>query len=143
MAATYESDKYGPTEEQLRYANLLNKGMLIGLVALCITFIVYAFGILPSVVPKSDMPNYWIHSVHDYLHHTGIEAGWNWITQLGKGDMLNFAPIAFLGAVTIFCFLAIIPQLFRKKDTVYGILAVIEVVVLVVAASGILGVGGH
>ncbi len=135
--------KAGPTEEQLTYANILNKGMLIGLLGLLVTFVVYVFGILSPVVPKSDMPKYWIHSVHDYLHHTGIQTGWNWITQLGKGDMLNFAPIAFLGAVTIFCFVAVIPMFFRKKDTVYGVLAVIEVLVLIVAASGILGVGGH
>jgi hypothetical protein len=65
------------------------------------------------------------------------------MTQLGKGDMLNFAPIAFLGAVTIFCYLAILPIFIRKKDTVYTLLAVLEVAVLVIAASGILGAGGH
>lgn len=135
--------KAGPTEEQLVYASLLNKGMLAGLIGLLVTFVIYVLGILAPVIPKEDMPGYWIHSVHDYLHHTGLQAGWNWITQLGKGDMLNFAPIAFLGAVTIFCFLRIIPILFRKKDTLYGFLAIIEVLVLTVAASGILGVGGH
>jgi hypothetical protein len=135
--------KAGPTEEQLVYASLLNKGMVAGLIGLLVTFVIYAFGILAPVIPKKDMPGYWIHSVHDYLHHTGLQGGWNWITQLGKGDMLNFAPIAFLGAVTIFCFLRIIPIFFRKKDTLYGFLAIIEVLVLMVAASGILGVGGH
>jgi hypothetical protein len=142
MAAVTEM-KAGATEEQLRYANLLNKGMLIGLVGIIVTFIIYVFGILPAAVPKSDLPTYWTHSVHSYLEKAGVEAGWKWIGQLGKGDMLNFAPIAFLGAVTIFCFVAIIPILFRKKDTLYGFLALIEVLVLVVAASGILGVGGH
>lgn len=135
--------KTGPTEEQLLYANLLEKGMLAGLIGLLVTFIIYVLGILPPLISKKDLPNYWIHSVHDYLHHAGVQAGWNWITQLGKGDMLNFAPIAFLGALTIFCFLRIIPTLFRKKDTLYGFLAIIEVFVLVVAASGVLGVGGH
>jgi hypothetical protein len=135
--------KAGPTEEQLVYANLLEKGMLAGLIGLLVTFIIYVLGILPALIPKKDIPNYWTHSVHDYLHHTGAPAGWNWIMELGKGDMLNFAPIAFLGAVTIFCFLRVIPTLFRKKDTLYGFLAIIEVLVLVVAASGVLGVGGH
>lgn len=135
--------KAGATEEQLLYANLLNKGMIVGLVGIIVTFVIYVFGILPAAVPKSDLPNYWIHSVHEYLDKAGVEAGWSWILQLGKGDMLNFAPIAFLGAVTIFCFLRIIPILFRKKDTLYGFLAIIEVLVLTVAASGILGVGGH
>jgi len=135
--------KAGPTEEQLIYANLLNKGMILGLVGIVVTFVIYVFGILPPAVPKKDLPVYWTHSVHHYLEKAGVEAGWNWISQLGKGDMLNFAPIAFLGAITIFCFLAIVPNLFRKKDTLYGVLAIIEVLVLVVAASGILGAGGH
>jgi hypothetical protein len=133
----------GPTEEQLCYANLLNKGMLIGLITLIITFIIYVLSILPPVIPKKEVSIYWTHSLHDYLHETGIKAGWNWMTQLGKGDMLNFAPIAFLGAVTIFCFLAIVPIFLRKKDIVYTLLALLEVAVLAIAASGILGVGGH
>jgi len=135
--------KAGPTEEQLVYANLLNKGMLGGLIGLLLTFVIYVLGILPPVIAKNEIPKYRINSVHDYLHQTGIQAGWNWVMHLGKGDMLNFAPIAFLGAVTIFCFVAIIPIFFRKKDTLYGFLAIIEVLVLTVAASGVLGVGGH
>ncbi len=57
--------------------------------------------------------------------------------------MLNFIPIAFLSGLTIICYLAIVPGLLRKKDTPYVILAILEIVVLCVAASGILGTGGH
>lgn len=70
-------------------------------------------------------------------------AGWAWLKKLSKGDFLNFLGIAFLSGVTIVCYLRIIPILFRKKDSVYGILAIIEVLVLVLAASGILKSGGH
>lgn len=70
-------------------------------------------------------------------------AGWAWLKMLSKGDYLNFIGIAFLAGVTILCYMRIIPILFRKKDTVYGILAIIEVLVLVLAASGILKTGGH
>jgi hypothetical protein len=57
--------------------------------------------------------------------------------------MLNFLPIAFLSILTIICYIAIIPGLMRKKDTAYVVLVIVEVIVLVVAASGILGSGGH
>ncbi len=70
-------------------------------------------------------------------------AGWSWLKMIGKGDFLNFLGIAFLSGVTIVCYLRIVPILFRKKDTVYGILALIEVLVLVLAASGLLKAGGH
>jgi hypothetical protein len=91
----------------------------------------------------NDLPRYWGLSVHDYLKATGIHPGWTWLGMLGKGDFLNFVGIAFLAGVTILCYIRIIPILFKKKDTVYAILAILEVMVLVLAASGILKAGGH
>jgi hypothetical protein len=131
------------TEEQILYANILNKGMLVGLVGLVVTFIIYGAGILKPLIPLDQVQNYWVMPVSDYLTQSGIHAGWAWLGNLGYGDMLNFLPIAFLSLLTIVCYLAIIPGLLRKKDTAYVVLAIIEVVVLVVAASGILGSGGH
>lgn len=131
------------TEEQLLYANILNKGMLIGLLVLIITFIIYALGILKPVIPLGEVQHYWVMSVKDYLHESGMQAGWTWLGKVGYGDMLNFVPIAFLSALTIFCYAAIIPGLMRKKDTAYVVLAIVEIIVLTVAASGILGTGGH
>jgi hypothetical protein len=131
------------TEEQKLYASILNKGMLLGLIALVGTFIVYAAGILKPLIPLEKVQHYWVMSVADYLHESGIKAGWAWAGNLGYGDMLNFAPIAFLSGLTIVCYLAILPGLMKKKDTAYVVLAILEVLVLSVAASGILGSGGH
>ena len=81
--------------------------------------------------------------VKEYLKATNIHIGWSWIYLLGKGDFLNFMGIAFLSGITIICYMRIIPILFRKKDTVYAVLAIIEVLVLTLAASGVLKAGGH
>jgi hypothetical protein len=131
------------TEEQILYANILNKGMLVGLLGLVITFIIYGAGILEPKIPLEEVQNYWVMPVSDYLAQTGIQAGWAWLGNLGSGDMLNFLPIAFLSLLTIICYAAILPGLMRKKDTAYVVLVIVEIVVLVVAASGILGSGGH
>ncbi len=131
------------SEEQVLYANILNKGMMIGLLGLIITFIIYGTGILSPVIPLAEVQHYWVMSVSDYLHESGIQAGWAWLGNLENGDMLNFVPIAFLSMLTVFCYIAILPGLMRKKDTPYVVLAIIEVIVLCVAASGILGTGGH
>ncbi len=131
------------TEEQLLYAKILDKGMIVGLIGLVITFTIYGTGMLEPVIPIEQVQNYWVMSVSDYLAATGIHAGWAWLGHLGKGDMLNFLPIAFLSLLTIVCYLAILPGLLRKKDTAYVVLVIVEVVVLTVAASGILGSGGH
>jgi len=135
--------KLKASEEQVAYAKILDKGMKAGLLMLIITFIIYMIGLLPSYIPVDDLSKYWGMSVHEYLEHTKIHPGWAWLNMLNKSDFLNFVGIAFLAGVTMICYIAIIPILFKKKDTVYGIIAIIEVLVLALAASGILSAGGH
>jgi hypothetical protein len=131
------------TEEQVLYAKILNTGMLIGLAGLVIAFIIYCTGILEPLIPLEKVQSYWMLSVYEYLEQSGIHAGWAWLGKLQFGDMLNFLPIAFLSLLTIVCYISIIPGLIRKKDTAYVVIAVLEIIVLAVAASGILGTGGH
>lgn len=131
------------TEEQLAYAKLLDMGMKAGLLMLVITFAVYVSGILTPYVPVNDLPNYWKLPVKQYLEVTHIPHGWAWIGMAAKGDFLNFFGIAFLAGVTIICYIRIVPILFRKKDTIYAVLAILEVLVLTLAASGLLKSGGH
>jgi hypothetical protein len=130
-----------PTPEQRRYAQVLEKGMYAGLVCLFVSFTLYVSGIMQPLIPLEELSGYWSHSVHEYLEETGIEAGWGWVKMLGYGDFINFVGVAFLAGVTVPCYLAIIPLLLRGKDTVYVVLALLEVAVLVVAASGIVGAG--
>ena len=137
------ADRLKATEEQLAYAKLLDMGMKVGLLALIITFIIYAAGILPPHIPVSDLPKYWSLPVHSYLEQTGIHPGWTWLTMLYKGDFLNFTGITFLASVTLICYVRIIPILFKNKDSVYAIIALVEVLVLGLAASGFLKTGGH
>ena len=137
------SNKLQATEEQLAYAKLLDLGMKVGLLTLVITFFIYMFGILSPHIPVDELPNYWKLPVKEYLKAADIHTGWSWVGSVDKGDFLNFVPIAFLAGVTILCYIRIIPILFRKKDTTYAVLAIIEVLVLVLAASGVLKSGGH
>ncbi|MHB8880932.1 MAG: hypothetical protein ACYC69_05390 [Thermodesulfovibrionales bacterium] len=137
------NDSLKATEEQMAYAKLLDIGMKLGMLSLLITFILYVFGILTPHIPVSDLPKYWSMPVKQYLEVTGIHPGWAWLHMLNRGDFVNFLGIAFLSGVTILCYLRIIPILFKKKDTVYAVLAIIEVLVLTLAASGILRGGGH
>jgi len=133
----------GMAEEQLAYARLLDAGMKLGLLLLLVTSAAYLLGLVAPHIPVADLPRYWSLPVTKYLAATGIHPGWAWVTMLHKGDFLNFAGIAFLSGVTIVCYVAITPIFFRKKDTVYAWLSVLEVLVLALAASGVLTVGGH
>ncbi len=131
------------SEEQMAYAGVLNIGMWLGLAVLVITFFIYISGVLPSYVPIDDLPKYWTMRVHDYNVALHAPTGWGWASLVGKGDYLNFVGIAMLSGLTILCYLVILPILFRKKDTAYAVIAIVEVLVLSLAASGLLKVGGH
>jgi putative copper export protein len=137
------SDKTKASEEQIAYANVLNIGMWFGLALLIITFFVYLSGLLPSYVPIDDLPKYWTMRVHDFNVALNAPTGWGWTSLVGKGDYLNFVGIAILSGLTILCYLVILPILARKKDKAYVVIAIAEVLVLSLAASGLLKVGGH
>jgi hypothetical protein len=127
--------------EQVLYAKVLEIGMYIGLLILFVTFGLYAFGILDPYIPLDKISNYWSYNVHEYLEHAEIKAGWAWLGMLKYGDFINFIGIAMLAGVTIFCYAAIVPTLLKNNDKVYAVLAVLEVIILSAAASGILAVG--
>jgi hypothetical protein len=129
------------TPEQILYAKILEWGMYSGLLILFITFALYTFGIMDPYIPMDKISNYWSMNVHDYLEHAGIKDGWGWVGMVRYGDFVNFIGIAILAGVTIICYAAIVPTLLKNKDIVYAILAVLEVVILGAAASGILAVG--
>lgn len=139
------------TVEQLLYANILEKGMYFGLVSMVITFALYVSGILPSVVPRSEIANYWAMPVHEYLEAINqnflqqehAPTGWAWLSLLGKGDFLNFLPVATLAGVTIVCYAAIMPGLFKRGDKAMGLMALATAIILFLAASGIVGGGAH
>ncbi len=127
--------------EQLLYAKILEKGMYSGLLILLITFGLYTFGILDPYIPLDKVSEYWSYNVNDYLKHAEIKPGWAWLGMLKYGDFVNFIGIAMLAGVTIFCYAAIVPTLLKNNDKVYAILAIIEVIILSAAASGLLAVG--
>ncbi|MFA5809848.1 MAG: hypothetical protein WC935_05880 [Thermoleophilia bacterium] len=143
----------GASVEQKRYGAILDIAMKVGLLVLVITFVLYLTGFPKPFIPVEDVSSYWglkLHSVVNgeeagYLHETGIEPGWAWasLENLKKSDFLTFAPIAFLASVTVICYLSILPIFLKRKDYIYAMLAVAEVMVLVLAASGVLPSGGH
>lgn len=139
--ANQNSSPYQAGPEQLRYAQILSVGMYLGLLILLVTFAVYAVGLVKPYIPIGDLNKYWGHNVHEYLENAHVGVGWAWVGMLGYGDFLNFVGIIFLAGVTIVCYLSIVPLLWRNNDRVFAVLAVIEVLILSMAASGLLAVG--
>lgn len=129
------------TPEQLIYASILEKGMYIGLLMLFITYALYIFGIMDPYIAMEELPKYWSMTVHDYLQEANVKPGWAWLSMLGHGDFINFIGVAVLAGITIICYIAIVPPLLKQGDKVYAVIAILEVIVLSLAASGLLASG--
>ncbi|NQU02731.1 MAG: DUF1634 domain-containing protein [Syntrophaceae bacterium] len=123
--------------EQFRYAGIMEKGMFFGLAVLIVTFILYVTGIIRPYIPLNEFSRHFHKDVNSYLAETNIDAGWGWIKMLQYGDFLNFIGIAILTSITILCYISIVPVFWKKKDWVFAILAILEVIVLLIAASGL------
>jgi disulfide bond formation protein DsbB len=137
----YQSVK--PMPEQLAYANLLFIGAWAGIVLMIITYIIYLGGILPAHVDLTLITQNWDKGVDEYLEITKSPHGWGWLSLMNKGDFLNFVGIALLAVLTLICYLLLIAGYQKRKDRIYLVIAILEVLVLGLAASGILGAGGH
>ncbi|MFR8277131.1 MAG: DUF1634 domain-containing protein [Desulfovibrio fairfieldensis] len=127
---------------QLRYADTLFYGALIGFVLMLITYALYVLGVLEPQVPLTELPRLWTGSAADYRAAGHIPQGWGWLALVGKGDICNFLGIVFLAAHH-HLLLQLAWSLIRRKQWLMTTIALLEVLVLSLAASGILVAGGH
>ena len=127
------------SEEQLQYAKWLDAVTRVGFVVLIATFFVYASGVSAPHVPFADLPRYWALPVGEYLAATGGPVGWGWLGLVGRGDYMNFVGIALLAALTALCYVRLSVTLILRRDMVGGLIAVAEIAVLIIAASGLAG----
>ena len=131
------------SEAQLFYANLLNRLTLIGFALLLIAFFIYISGIMGSYVPMKEVTQYWTQSSHHYMQAANIQPGWAWVSKIGHGDFLVYIPIVILAGVTMVCYLGVIFKFLKSQEYILVVIAILEVVVLSAAASGLLQAGGH
>ena len=132
-----------PTREQFIYANLLIIGVWAGIAILFITYVIYLFGLLPPHVKISVIPSVWAKGVDEFLEITHSPHGWGWVSLLTKGDFLNYIGFVLLALMTILCYLVLVRGYIRQKNWIFATIAILEIVVLSLAASGIFGGGGH
>lgn len=136
-------DSVYPSEEQTAYADILFYGCWLGLAVMIVTYLLYVLGIIAPHIPLEKLPEYWVMPVHEYLRKANVPTGWGWTALLGRGDFLNFIGVVLLAGLSIICYVRIIPALIRKKDKAMTFIAIAEVAVLILAASGVISAGAH
>ena len=138
-----DDNQLQPAQEQIIYANLLLIGVWFGIVLLLLIYLIYVFGIVPPHVDITLIPQFWNKGVDEYLEITHSPHGWGWLRLLHKGDLLNYLGLAFLGLMTIVCFMVLVRGYLRQRNWLFAVISIFEILVLSLAASGILGGGGH
>lgn len=128
--------------EAHRYAILLDWGTRVGLVVLVLGFAAYVFGLATPHVPLDQLPQLWNQPVAIYLQKTGTPTGWGWLVHAGKGDMFNLVGIAILAGCSLPPLFGLIPLYLKRRDYAYASICAAIILVLVLAASGVVS-GGH
>jgi hypothetical protein len=129
-----------PSVEQLRYARVLEIGSKLGFVTLVAGFLAYVTGVLEEHVVVEQLPALWGLSLAEYLRMTQTPTGRGWIVHLHKGEFAGLLGIAVLAGCSVVCLATIVPLYARRRDRIYAIVCTLEIIVVVLAASGILTV---
>ena len=120
-----------------RYARWLAWGTRLGLALLVVAFLAYIAG-LPPHVPIESLPVLWQGSASELLARAGLRAGWQWASLVHRGDMLVLAAIALLASCSLGALAAVLPVFRKRGETVFVAICVLQIAVLVLAASGLL-----
>jgi hypothetical protein len=130
-----------PDRGQAVYAAWLAAGSHIGLGLLVVTFLAYLLDVWEPHVPIEHLPRLWTLPAHEFRDATAGPRGWEWLSLLHRGDFLTYLGVAALGLTTIVCYLRVVPVLAGQRDRLYAAIGVAQLVVLALAASGL--VSGH
>jgi MFS superfamily sulfate permease-like transporter len=126
---------------QAAYAKALGVAVLIGFVLLFAGFALYASGALPSVTSIGEVPELWHLSAGEFAAQTSQELGWAWVRGLGQGDQLAFATLIYFPAATLILVVLAGILYARHRIRSYAIIALLEGLVLLVAATGLFSAG--
>ncbi len=123
------------------YSKVLENVSHVGFVLLIGGYFVYILQLLPLSIPIDVIAGNWHLSAAEMHQKLNTPSGWSFFAttaMLMKGDVFSSLSIYYLATATIFCLLFTIPAYIRDKNYIYTTIAFFQIVVLLVAASGII-----
>tara|TARA_B100000315_G_C14258634_1_gene443093 strand:- start:21 stop:470 length:450 start_codon:yes stop_codon:yes gene_type:complete len=124
--------------EQQLYAKIVYHMNHLGLFALVAGFALYLTGMLTPHVPLEDLPQYWSLPLEQYLEKTGALTGWQWISELGYGDVAPLLGVAVLASITLVCYLVLFFQFLQRGIKPLVVITVIELFFMLLSASNLI-----
>lgn len=128
-------------DDVLIYARLLALCAWLGLVVLILTFVLYMAVLTPPLVALQQLPALWTLPVDEFRRASGMAGGWGWLAQVMHSDVAGLLGIVILvgGSLPALAVLALLYG--RRGDRVYVGLCLAQLVVLLLAASGVFTAG--
>mgnify|MGYP006269196933 CR=1 FL=1 len=130
---------------QLAYAGTLEFMSHAIIIVMAIGFVLYVFQLLPLTVPVDTVAGNWhlnATKLQMKIHH---HSGWSCFSDLQTilhGDAVSYASVVFLSMATMLCLATASMAFFREKNHLYLTITILQVLVLLFAASGML-ISGH
>tara|TARA_X000001036_G_scaffold426298_1_gene453539 strand:+ start:222 stop:671 length:450 start_codon:yes stop_codon:yes gene_type:complete len=124
--------------EQQLYAKIVYHMNHLGLFALVAGFALYLTGMLTPHVPLEDLPQYWSLPLEQYLEKTGALTGWQWISELGYGDVAPLIGVAVLASIPLVCYLVLFFQFLQRGAKPLVVITVIELFFMLLSASNLI-----
>ena len=123
------------------YASWLEFIAKTGLVLIVVSFTLYVFEIVQAYTGIKEISHYWSLSASEYMKQTGYHGGWAWTRLVHKSDFMNFVGISLLAGATVVWYVRVLPVFLKEKDSVLAWICVIQILVMTLAASGVLSAG--
>lgn len=131
----------GAGAEQTCYARLLLWSGSFGLLVLVLGFLAYLLGLLPPLIGVAELPRIWTLSARQLAEQEGHPAGWAWVALLHHGDIFNLLGIAVLASCSVIPLTVVGALYWLRRERLYALLSIVQVVVLLLAASGLIAAG--
>lgn len=109
---------------------------LLGLLAAVVVFVIYGTGLVPASVTPDESALLWENSSGGYLEEAGLEFGSLWFGNAADGYVLSSAALALLATAALPTLAALALGWFRRRDWLYGIMALGVCGVLILAILG-------
>jgi len=126
------------TPRRHAYAAGMEIGVRVGGCGLLIAYALYVLGVLKAHVPLEVVVANWDRPAREMRGLFGRVHGETWSGFLHEGDSLNLAIVAYLATVTILCLIRLLPFLAKERDVPMIVITVLQIIILLLAASGLL-----
>jgi len=130
--------KYNTKRREI-YANAFDLYGKIAFVLILLTFLIYIFQIFEPQIPIEKVAKLWSMSSSEFSRAIDSNnLNWAWVKLLSKSDYMNYLAVIFLATIAVIANFRILPILLIEKDYKLAVISLLQIIVIILAASGIL-----